>query len=128
MPFAKLVEELAPTRNLSRNPLFQVCFALENTPPGKLQLPGLEVQVIKGIRDQTAKFDLHFSVAEEQGKINVVVEYATDLFDASTIERMTGHWRGLLGGVAADTTQAVSRVPPLTAAGRPRLLRQAEAP
>jgi amino acid adenylation domain-containing protein len=127
MPFAKLVEELAPARNLSRNPLFQVCFALENTPPGKLQLPGVEVQVIKEIRDQTAKFDLNFAVAEEQGKINVVVEYATDLFDASTIERMAGHWRVLLQGIVADPTQAISRLPLLTVAERELLLGQGNA-
>jgi amino acid adenylation domain-containing protein len=127
MPFAKLVEELAPTRNLSRNPLFQVCFALENTPPGELQLPGLEVQVIKGIRDPTAKFDLHFFVAEEQEKINVVVEYATDLFDASTIERIAGHWRVLLDGIVADPTQKISRLPLLTAAEREQLLGQGNA-
>jgi len=127
MPFAKLVEELAPTRNLSRNPLFQVCFALENTPPGKWQLPGLEAQVIKGVRDQMAKFDLQFFVAEEQGKINVAVEYATDLFDASTVERMAGHWRVLLEGIVADPTQKISRLPLLTAAERQQLLGQRNA-
>ncbi|HEY2967008.1 MAG TPA: condensation domain-containing protein, partial [Casimicrobiaceae bacterium] len=102
MPFAKLVEELAPTRNLSRNPLFQVCFALENTPPGELKLAGLEARTVVGSGNHTAKFDLNFFVAEEQRKINVVVEYATDLFEASTIERMAGHWRVLLEGIVAD--------------------------
>jgi len=127
LPFAKLVEELAPKRDLSRNPLFQVCFALENTPPGTLQLPGLEVQAIKSIRDQSAKFDLDFSVAEDRGKLNVVVAYASDLFDASTIERMAGHWQVLLKAIVADPTQPISRLPLLTAAEHEQLLGQGNA-
>jgi len=124
VPFAKLVEELAPKRNLSRNPLFQVSFALENAPPGELQLAGLEVEPIKGIRDKTAKFDLDFSVAEAQGKIAVVIEYATDLFDASTIERMAGHWRVLLEAIVADPEQRIAQLPLLTEAERQQVLGQ----
>ena len=124
MPFAKLVEELAPKRSLSRNPLFQVSFVVQNTPSEALQLAGLEVQVIKGIHGETAKFDLDFSVTEEQEKIRIAIEYATDLFDASTIERMAGHWRVLLEGIVADPAQRISHLPLLTEAEQQQLRAQ----
>ncbi|TMH58838.1 MAG: hypothetical protein E6H55_13700, partial [Betaproteobacteria bacterium] len=109
-----LVEELALKRTPSRNPLFQVSLALQNTPPGELQLAGLEVHTLKGIRNDTAKFDLNFLVTEEQRKIDVVLDYATDLFDASTIERLAERWQVLLEGIVVDPTQPISELPLLT--------------
>jgi hypothetical protein len=123
LPFAKLVEELAPKRDASRNPLFQVSFVLENTPPAELRLTGLEVTRIESIRSQTAKFDLDFFVVEQQAKINIGIEYATDLFDAATIERMTGHCRVLLEAIVSDPDRSISQLPLLTAAERNQLTR-----
>src|SRR5438105_12014028 len=122
LPFAKLVEELAPRRDPSRNPLFQVCFALENTLPRELQLAGVAVSRVEGVHGQTAKFDLNVMVTEDQRGCNVAIEYATDLFDAATIERMAGHWRVLLEAVVADPQQRISHLPLLTQAEREQLL------
>ena len=122
VPFAKLVEELAPKRDPSRNPLFQVSF-VKGTEPGEIaELSGLTVSSVETMGTETAKFDLNVSVADEGQKIRVVIEYALDLFDASTIERMAGHWRVLLQGIVADPTQAISRLPVLTAAEHELLL------
>ncbi len=59
LPFEKLVEQLHPERDLSRNPLFQVMFVLQNTPSRNLELEGLKIET------KTTKFDLTLSLAEE---------------------------------------------------------------
>jgi amino acid adenylation domain-containing protein len=124
VPFLKVVEALARKRDPSRNPLFDVSFALENTPLGALRLAGVEVSEVSGIYGETAKFDLSISATEHGGGIGVTIEYATDLFDAATIERMAGHWRVLLEGIVADPERRVSHLPLLTAGERERLLVQ----
>ena len=116
IPFGKLVEELAPKRDASRNPLVQVSM-VKGTEPGETpSLSGLTVTRVETGGTETVKFDLDFAVAENQGEIDMVIEYATDLFDARTIERMAGHWRVLLEAIASDPEQRVSRLPLLTAA------------
>jgi amino acid adenylation domain-containing protein len=121
VPFEKLVEELHPKRDLSRNPLFQVALAMHNTPQAELRLDGVDVETVIDLSNENAKFDLQFSITEAGGALRTRVEYATDLFDAGTIERMIGHWRVLLSAVAADPTQRISRLPLLTAEEREQL-------
>ncbi|MCP4659021.1 MAG: non-ribosomal peptide synthetase, partial [bacterium] len=86
LPFEKLVEELQPQRDLSRQPLFQVMFVLQNTPGPALRLPRLEVQPIR-VDNGTAKFDLTLSLDEDESGLTGTVEYRTDLFDRTTILR-----------------------------------------
>ena len=122
LPFEKLVEALAPRRDLSRNPLFQASLVLQNTPPGELKLEGLDVQRLEGLGSESAKFDLDFELTENPGRLSGSIQYATDLFDAATIERMVGHWRVLLEAIVADPGQAISKLPLLTEAERHQLL------
>ena len=124
LPFAKLVEELAPRRDSSRNPLFQVSFGLENVPGRALQLPGLSISAVDDLDTGTAKFDLDFSLTERQGSVDVVITYATDLFDAGTIERMAQHWQVLLEGIVADPQRRIADLPLLPEAERAQLLVQ----
>ncbi|TMG83949.1 MAG: amino acid adenylation domain-containing protein [Betaproteobacteria bacterium] len=124
VPFAKLVEELALRRDPSRNPLFQVSFGLENVPARALRLPGLIASVVDGVGNGTAKFDLDFSLTECQGTLDVVIEYATDLFDAGTIERMAEHWKALLEAIVANPKQRIADLPLLPEAERAQLLVQ----
>jgi non-ribosomal peptide synthetase component F len=122
LPFAKLVEELAPKRDASRNPLFQVSIVKGTAPGEPPVLAGLAVARVETSGSETVKFDLGFLVLDNGGTIDVVIEYATDLFDATTIERMAGHWRVLLEAIVADPERRVSQLPLLTAAEREQLL------
>jgi len=121
LPFEKLVEELAPRRDASRNPLFQVMFVLQNTPQERWQLPGVQVEPL-AIDTHSAKFDLTMELTEAEGRLLGVLEYATDLFDAATAERMLGHFRVLLESIVADAGQRVAQLELLEAAERRRLL------
>ena len=97
LPFEKLVTALSPERDLSRQPLFQVMFALQNTPQAPTQiLPDLEVSTA-GFEHVTAKFDLTLSMVETPSWLVGGFEYATDLFDAETVARWSASFERLLG-------------------------------
>ncbi len=109
LPFEQLVEELQPTRDLSRSPLFQVMFILQNTPQTEVALPGLTLK-LEEIENGTAKFDLLLSFGEQDGGLVGAIEYNTDLFDRATIERMRGHLQILLAAIASDPDQRIAGV------------------
>jgi non-ribosomal peptide synthetase component F len=121
IPFEKLVAELHLDRDLSRQPLFQVMFALQNVPREALELPGLRLQPAERPR-RTAKFDLFLQIAEDADGLAGSIEYATDLFDQATIQRMAGHFRTLLEGIVADPEQPVSALSMLEDAERHQLM------
>jgi len=121
LPFEKLVAELQPVRDLSRQPLFQVVFALQNVPQERLQLPGLELRRAGG-GGPTSKFDLSLFVQERDGGLEAYFEYATDLFERPTIERLAGHLRVLLEGIVADPDVAIGALPLLSESERRQLL------
>ena len=121
LPFEKLVQELKPKRDPSRNPLVQVMFVLQNAPGEDLDLPGLRCSRVQ-LGSDTAKFDLTLSLSEQPDGLRGELEYATDLFEAATIERLVGHWRVLLEAIVADPGQAISQLPLLTEAERHQLL------
>jgi amino acid adenylation domain-containing protein len=100
LPFERLVEELRTRRDLSRHPLFQAVFAFQNVRLGHVEVPGLSLEPVD-LASATTKFDLTFSLWEGGEGLAGRVEYATDLFDASTVERLLGHLRNLLAGIAA---------------------------
>jgi amino acid adenylation domain-containing protein/non-ribosomal peptide synthase protein (TIGR01720 family) len=122
VPFERVVDDLQPARDTSRNPLFDVMLVLQNTPNQTPQLPGLSVE---GMAPPvvTANFDLLFEVVElDDGCLQVALNYSTDLFDASTVERMAGHLLTLLDGVAADPAVRLDQLDILSGAERRRLL------
>jgi surfactin family lipopeptide synthetase A len=121
LPFEKLVEELQPERDLSRNPLFQVMFILQNAPMPKLELDSLKASLVE-VETHTAKFDLTLSMQETEQGLSGRIEYSCDLFDRETITRMVGHWQTLLEGIVADPGQRLSTLPLLTAAERRQLV------
>ena len=122
LPFEKLVEELHPDRSRSRTPLFQVMFALQNAPGEETPaLPGLEVAPIP-IDIGFSKFDLTFHVRERDGRLRIMAEYCTDLFEAETIRRMLGHYQMLLEGIVVNPDERLSDLPLLTEAERHQLL------
>ncbi|HEY6922733.1 MAG TPA: condensation domain-containing protein, partial [Steroidobacteraceae bacterium] len=107
-PFEKVVEALQPQRSLSRNPLFQVMFALQNVPKSDLRLPGLSVTWEPPL-DEPALFDLFLSLEEHGDEIAGSVNYATDLFDRATIARWIACFEVLLDSMT-DRTHAYGRL------------------
>ncbi|MCP3064913.1 condensation domain-containing protein, partial [Myxococcus sp. K38C18041901] len=114
LPFEKLVEELQPPRDLSRHPLFQVMFSFQNTPRQDLSMPGLQSTYLL-VDPGSAKFDLLLELREDRpDEIFGWLEYNTDLFDVTTVQRLRGHFYTLLGAVAANPDTRLSELPLLT--------------
>ncbi len=113
MPFEMLVEELQPERSLSRQPVFQVMFALQDEE--ELKLAGLELSWLQ-TEIQVVKFDLTLTMAETEGKLGGGIIYNIDLFDAATIKRMARQLELLLEAIVANPQQRLSELPLLTAA------------
>ncbi|KYC36320.1 hypothetical protein WA1_42115 [Scytonema hofmannii PCC 7110] len=121
LPFAKLVEELQIKRDLSYTPLVQVMLAFHNVPMPQIQIEGLTVSQL-AVESATAKFDLILLLENTTSGIIGEWEYNTDLFDATTIERMVGHFQTLLEAIIANPEQRVSELPLLTERERLQLL------
>ncbi|MFD0533579.1 condensation domain-containing protein [Actinomadura luteofluorescens] len=111
LPFEKLVEHLAPTRDTAYNPLFQVNFGFGNVPQGHLDLPGTFAEPVTVPSDAGAKFDLSLYLNEHRGRLAGTFEYATDIFDAETIEGLAGYLVEVLAAVTADPDLPVTQLP-----------------
>jgi amino acid adenylation domain-containing protein len=121
LPFDRLVEELHLKRDLSRNPLFQVMFALQNAPLRALELPGLTLSPVEG-DSETAHFDLTLQIVDTGQELTAALVYNTDLFEAGTIARMLGNFQTLLESMVADPEQRLSDLPILSETERQQLL------
>ena len=121
LPFERLVEELQPERDLSRTPLVQVMFVLQNAPMQPRHLPGLAMRRLE-VDSGTAKFDLTLFAEQDGDDLRLAFNYNTDLFDRATIERMAAHFDTLLGAAAADPSLRIWDLPLLSAAERSRVL------
>ncbi len=121
IPFEQLVQELRPERSLSQSPLFQVLFSLRNTPNGEFRLGDLKVEFFGGA-GETSKYDLSLYIEESGGSIRGRFEYNTDLFDASTIERMAGHYQTILESAVEDPEKRLSEIEILSLSERKQLL------
>ncbi|MEV7796361.1 amino acid adenylation domain-containing protein, partial [Streptomyces sp. NPDC087512] len=126
LPFERLVEVLNPSRSATRLPLAQVLLVLQNTPGYQVELPGLGVRP-GVVHPGGAKFDLSLSLTEttdEQGApagLEGYVEYATDLFDRETVQRIVTRLERLLAAVAADPGLRIGDVELLSGAEHRRL-------
>ncbi len=100
LPFEKLVEELQPKRDTSYTPIFQVMFVLQNAPVPEIQMPGMVLRRIP-VHGDTSKFDLLLSLQQSGDALNAELEYDTELFNASTMERMVAHFCSLLASALA---------------------------
>jgi amino acid adenylation domain-containing protein len=107
LPFEKLVEDLQPERLLSRTPLFQVMFALQNAPTADLAMPSLRIFEIPVFAEST-KFDLTVTMVDDESGLSGSVCYAADLFRAATIQRIVRHFEHVLGKIAAGPAIRIS--------------------
>ena len=121
LPFEKLVEELQPERDMSRAPLFQATFVLQNTPEQELELPGLSLSA-EPVNYSIVKYDLSFDVGEIDGRIAGALGYNIDLFDAHTIQRLTQHFENLLTGILQQPHVPISQLSILSAPELDQLL------
>jgi len=121
MPFEKLVEELAPQRDLSRSPLFQVMLVMQNTGLQGLQLPEVKVSSFE-IESEAAKFDLLLTLSERSGKLEGKLVYARDLFEAATIARMAGHLHFVLEKMVSEPEARVGELSLLSGEEREQVL------
>jgi amino acid adenylation domain-containing protein len=121
IPFEQVVQIIRPERSLAYNPLFQVMFVWQNTPEGDFQLDDLKVAPFRGVPHATASFDLSLALGEVGERIEGGMEYATALFDRSTVEVYLSRWQTLLRGMVADDQQRVEHLPLLSNAERNQL-------
>jgi alpha-ketoglutarate-dependent taurine dioxygenase len=120
VPFHQLVRELQPKRDLSRNPLFQVMFILQNTPPPTLELRDLESEPLE-IPHDSAPFDLTISLTEDSdGGLTGTARYSTDIFEASTITRLLKNFSRLLHTITAGSGARLDEFEILPAGGGER--------
>ncbi|NME81503.1 non-ribosomal peptide synthetase, partial [Rhodococcus sp. 105337] len=115
VPFERLVEVLDPARSQARHPLFQVMLTFQNMPVTSLELPGLSVESLE-FDTAIAKFDLQVTVTDlagsgEQSKgFGIEFTYATDLFDAATVEGFAERFVRILEAVVADPSCRVGDI------------------
>ncbi|MCH9648635.1 MAG: amino acid adenylation domain-containing protein [Deltaproteobacteria bacterium] len=114
LPFEKLLEELAPDRDTSRTPIFQVTLVLADAPMGGTSLPGVDLSLVD-IDRQVANFDLNLQLSETADGLQGWFEYRTELLDGSTISRMAHHFQTLLAAAAEDPTRRLSELSLLSA-------------
>ena len=133
MPFGKLVEVISPNRDLSRNPIFQVLFSFHDSQVPEMIFPEVTGE-IRYRHNKSAKFDINIVTipwAEQRigtthqvqpRHITMKWEYATDLFQRSTIERMTNHYKALLLDVVNSPEKRIAALSMLTETEQQQLL------
>ncbi|MFN8494520.1 MAG: amino acid adenylation domain-containing protein [Caldilineaceae bacterium] len=121
LPFADLVQALQPERTLSHSPIFQASFSLAHEDRSPLTLAGLEVKP-EALDVQLIRFDLTIELIEEPGSIHGIWMYNADLFDETTIQRMSQRYQTLLAALVANPRCPIADLSLLTAAERRQLL------
>jgi len=120
LPFEMTVEALRPERSLAYTPIFQVMFAYQNAPREELQLPGIEASPFE-IETNTSMFDLTLFLWERPEGLLASLEYSTDLFDRTSIQRLLRNMEVLLAGAMTSPETPISRLPLLDDAERRRI-------
>ncbi|WP_188309469.1 non-ribosomal peptide synthetase, partial [Streptomyces sp. CBMA123] len=120
VPFDRVVEALGVARDPSRNPVFQVmCSVNQVVPPP--ELPGLSVEITE-MRNDSAKFDLELAVSYTADEVGFAFDYASDLFERETVERLAADYLALLEAFLAEgDTDTADGTGPTAATGVGRL-------
>ncbi|MFB0846525.1 non-ribosomal peptide synthetase [Paenibacillus oleatilyticus] len=109
VPFYKLVEHLAPQRNLSHSLLFQIMFMMQDTPMPDLKIHDIDLRLLK-TEYGSSQFDLSVSWKEGTGNLEGIMEYNTTLFKRGTIQRIQQHYVTLLDQICKDPDKRIARL------------------
>jgi amino acid adenylation domain-containing protein len=123
IPFEKLVSELRPERDLSRQPIFQVAFVLLSHAGESPRLADLELSALSG-EGKSSKYDLTLSLQDTPEGIQGFFEYATAQFDRDTIVRLARHFAVFLEGIAENPDSLLWQLPLMQTQERERMLVQ----
>ena len=123
LPFELLVDSLHPTRDMSYNPLFQVCFVYQNTPKPENTL-SLSLDKVEEIRNDTSKFDLWIQASEENYVIEIDVEYNSNIFELSTIERFMKSYELILKFISEDRKIQIDNIDIISSEDKDKILNQ----
>ena len=121
IPFEKLVEELAPTRSSSTNPLFGAMLVIENGHPAVTTFAGLPSRPVS-LYAPGSKFDLMLTVIDKGSTLRTIWDYNPDVFDEATIHRLTKYYRTILEKVTDQPEERIRQISLLTPEERHRLL------
>ncbi|HLP62056.1 MAG TPA: amino acid adenylation domain-containing protein, partial [Candidatus Deferrimicrobium sp.] len=120
-PYEDLIEKIIVNRDVSRNPLFDTMFVLQNTGSQKIELPGLKLAPF-AYENKTAKFDLVLSGSEEDDELFFTFEYCTKLFKKETIERFIIYFNNIITHIVENKNRRISGLTILTEAEKNRIL------
>jgi amino acid adenylation domain-containing protein len=124
VPFEKVVEAAGVERSMSRNPLFQVLFTLQNTPESEPLKLGEAILTPIAMGGVTSQFDILLNVTESPNGLYYSFTYSKELYKADTVERMVDHYEQLLQAILLDMDTAVGKMRMLTAREEQQLLHE----
>ncbi|MBG9766181.1 non-ribosomal peptide synthetase, partial [Paenibacillus polymyxa] len=120
-PFEELVDKVNVARDLSRNPLFDTMFALQNTENLEIQLPGLHLSTYAS-EEIVSKFDLSLDVTEIEEGLEYLFEYATALYKTETVEKLAAHYLQLLESILGNPSATIAELGILTPSEKEQIL------
>ncbi len=123
LPFDKLVEDLNPHRSLSHAPIFQVVFDLQNQPPLRFELPQMRLNRVE-FECESSLFDLTLAMIDSDDELSGVLEYSLDLFEPSSVARMSRCFTHLLRAIVEDPDRPVADLPLVGGSERRELIGQ----
>ncbi len=121
VPFEMLVDKLQPARDLTRTPLFQAMFILQNTPPAALSISGLRLEPLP-VEIKTTAFDLTLAMSETANGFAGAIEYDADLFDEGTVARLAERFERLVEAVVDHPERRISQLHLLSPAEKSQVL------
>ncbi|MCK5056814.1 MAG: amino acid adenylation domain-containing protein [Candidatus Aminicenantes bacterium] len=120
-PFEDLVDRIAVNRDIGRNPIFDVLFALQNLDNPGGEIPGLKFKPYK-YKNNISKFDLSLHGSEVGEKLSFTFEYCTKLFKEAAIERFIGYFRRILSAIVEDPGQKIAEIEIISTEEKKQLL------
>jgi amino acid adenylation domain-containing protein len=119
VPFGEIVDAVQPERRLDRLPLYQVAFNFHHAPYPRLELPGLRLEVTEALGNGSSKFDLqviaiprgHQVAGAGEDDVTMIWEYASDLFDPETVERMHARYEAVLDAALVSPRTRLGELP-----------------